>query len=134
MESTAKDIVSILGGQESLGLVSGTSLFYARMPSSPDDCVTVFDTPGAPPILTTQKNTSNYFYPGVSIMVRNTKYAEAYNLMFSILEFLHGSSQITVGSTYYALIKAVNDPQLLHYDENDRPVIFVNFEIQRRAV
>lgn len=133
MVSTAKDIVTILNGESSLGLTEATDLFYARMNDvMPQDSVVVIDTPGGPPQLTTQKNTSNYYYSGVSVQVRNSDYDTGYNLLFQILEFLHAQSQITVGTTYYALIKATNDPQLLHYDENDRPVFFVNFEVQRR--
>lgn len=132
MESTAKDIVTILDGESSLGLTSAVDLFYARMNDTPDNCVVVVDTPGGPPALTNQRNTSNYYYSGVTVWVRGTKYNTAYDTLFAILEFLHAQSQITVGTTYYALIKAVNDPQLLHYDENDRPVLFVNFEVQRR--
>ena len=132
MESTAKDILTILAGEASLDLEGTRNLFFSRMPNTPDACVVVYDTPGGPPALTNQKNTSNYYYSGISVMVRDTKYEDAYNLLFKILEFLHGSSQITIGTTYYALIKAVNDPQLLHFDENDRSVLFVNFDIQRR--
>ena len=132
MESTAKDIATILDGESSLGLTLATDLFYARIVPKPDDCVIVMDTPGGPPQLTTQKNTSDYYYSGVTVYVRSTKYDTAYASLFAILEYLHAQSQITVGTTYYALIKAVNDPQLLHYDENDRPLLFINFEVQRR--
>lgn len=133
MNSTAKDIVTILDGESSLGLTQTTDLFYARLTDGmPDDCVVVMDTPGAPPQLTNKKDTSDYYYSGVSVWVRGTKYDTAYDSLFAIMEYLHAQSQITVGTTYYALIKAVNDPQLLHYDEKDRPVLFVNFEIQRR--
>ena len=134
MESTAKDIVTMLEGESSLGLTKGTDLFYSRMNNAPDDVVVVFDTSGAPPILTYQKSTSNYHYPGVSIQVRNTKYNDAYALMQQILEYLHGESNITVGTTLYTIIKAINDPQVLHFDDNDRVIMFVNFEIQRRDV
>lgn len=133
MESTAKDIVTILDGESSLGLTSTTDLFYSRMTDGmPSEVIVVVDTPGGPPLLTLQKNTSDYYFTGVTVWARAVKYATAYNSLFAILEFLHAQSQITVGTTYYALIKAVNDPQLLHYDKNDRPVLFVNFEIQRR--
>ena len=132
MNSTAKDITTILDGESVLGLTYTTDLFFSRMPSEPADCVVVYDTPGAPPQLTYQKSTSNYYYSGVSVSVRNTSYEGAYAQLFAIMEFLHAQSQITVGTTYYALIKAVNDPQLLEFDENDRVVMFVNFDVQRR--
>ena len=65
--------------------------------------------------------------------VRNQDYEAGWDLMFAILEFLHGTSQEVIAGTYYALIKALNDPQLLDFDEgNDRARFFVNFEVQRR--
>ncbi len=134
MNPAAEDIVTMLSGESSLGLTTATDLFFSRMPDDPSDCVVVFDTPGAPPQLTYKKNTSDYYFPGVTVRVRNTDYAEAYDLMFQIMEFLHAESNITIGSTLYTLIKAMNDPQLLNYDEKDRIVMFVNFDIQRRAV
>lgn len=134
MEPTAKDIATILDTEPSLGLTLGTDLYYSRTPHSPDDCVTIVDTPGSEPMLTLQKNTSNYFYPGISIQVRATEYEDAYASLLAISEYLHAQSNITIASTYYALIKALNEPQVLHYDENDRVIMFVNFDVQRRRI
>ena len=132
MISAAKDITTILTGESSLGLTYATDLFFARMPDDPSDCVVAYDNPGSPPQLTYKKATSDYFYSSVSIQVRNTSYEGAWNQMFAILNYLHAESNITVGTTLYTLIKALNEPQLLHYDDNDRPVMVVNFDIQRR--
>lgn len=132
MISTAKDIVNIIGGETSLALTPGTDLFFSRMPDTPDSCVVVFDLAAGSPMLTMKQDTSNYYFTGVSIQVRATKYDEAWNQAFDIMQFLHAESNITVVDTYYALIKAESDPSLLEYDQHERPVIFVNFEIQRR--
>ena len=132
MNSTATDIATLLDGDTSLGLTLETDLFVGRMPNEPDDCVVVYDNPGGAPMLTLDKATSNYFYSSVYVRIRNIKYAPGWEQMFDILEFLHASSQDVVGTTYYALIKAMNDPQVLHWDDNERVIMFINFEVQRR--
>ena len=132
MISAAQDITTLLDGDTSLGLTLGTDLFISRMPNQPDDCVVVYDNPGGAPMLTYKKATSNYYYSSVSVRIRNVTYSAGWTQMFDILEFLHASSQDVVGTTYYALIKAMNDPQVLHWDDNDRVLMFVNFEVQRR--
>ena len=134
MNPASKDIAQYLAGESSLGLVLGTSLFYARMPDSPDDCVTVMDNPGDAPMLTYDKATSNYYYSSVSVRVRNTDYAAGWAVIFAILTFLHGLGQQNSvdASSYYGVVKAMNDPQVLYWDNNDRVTFFINFEIQRK--
>lgn len=134
MNPASKEICQFLEGESSLGLTFGTDLFFGRMPDSPDLCVTVMDNPGEPPMLTYKKGTSNYYYSSVSVRVRSIDYAEGWDLMFSILEYLHGLSELnsTDNSMYYALIRAMNDPQVLYWDDNDRVTFFINFDIQRK--
>lgn len=132
MNSPAKDVVKILG-DGGLGLTPGTDLVFARMPDNTDNIVSTYDGPGDPPMLTLKQSTSDYYYPSVSVRVRNKNYETGYNLMFSIYEYLHGKSNVTIGTTLYTVIRALNDPQLLLYDNNDRPVFMCNFQLQRRA-
>lgn len=133
MNSPARDIVDILDGESSLGLIKGTDLFYNRMAGTKADIVVVYDIPGNAPLLTLQKSTSDYFFPGVSIQVRDVDHDTAYSTADSIRNFLHGLSATTINSTLYMLVKAIDDIQLMKYDENDRPVLVMNFETQRRA-
>ncbi len=133
MNSAAKDIANILDGESALGLTLGTDLFHSWMPDSPDALVVVYDNPGGPPMLTYKKSTSNYYYSSVSVQARDVNVDDAYASIFAIFDFLHASSSIVEAGTYYALIKALNDPQELHRDQNDRIVMFVNFEVQRRT-
>lgn len=132
MNPASKDIATILAGESSLALTAGVDLFHIRMVPEPDDCVVVLDNPGGPPLLTLRQSTSNYYHSSVTVYVRNTDYETAWEQAFDIMTILHGKNGETVASTYYALIRAQNDPQLLRYDENDRPVVFVNYEVQRR--
>lgn len=133
MNPASKDITTLLQGESSLGLTFATNLFFSRMPDKPDDCVAVFDNPGSPPMLTYQPLLKNYFYSSVTVWVRNTDYSSAWSLLHNIVNFLHGLGNLDVGDTHYSIIKALGDPQLLHWDEGQRAVLIVNFSIQRRS-
>jgi hypothetical protein len=130
MNAVSVDIKDMLEGDSSLGLVFTTNLFIGREPSTPDDCVTIFDTPGAPPQSTLQKG-ENYYYPSIQIRVRDTKYVDAEALANDIMVSLHGRAQERWNGTLYTLVKCTTGPALLDYDENHRPRFIVNFDIQR---
>lgn len=134
MKATSFDIVQLLNLSLITldNLTTGINLFYSRMPSTPQDCVTVYDNSGPSPMLQYVKSRSNYFYENISIRARDTNYSLAMVQMQTLLTYLHGRSQDVINGTYYALIKAINTPHLLHHDENDRPVLIMNFEVQRR--
>ena len=132
MNAASTDIADILALEGSLSLTLTTNLFSSRMPDSPDAVVAVYDNPGSSPILTLDKATSDYYFSSVSIQVRDQTYAAGWAVVFSIMEFLHGLHGVVQDGTYYALIKALGDPQLLHFDKNDRPTLVINFEVQRR--
>lgn len=133
MNPASKDIATLLSEQSALALTIATNLFFSRMPDQPDDCVSVIDNPGEAPMLAQKKLSSNYHYSSVSIQVRNTDYANGWDVINDIMQFLHGHSDETINSTYYTLIRALNDPQVLAYDQNERVIFMVNFEVQRRS-
>lgn len=132
MNTPSKDIATLLNSSGDLSLVLGTDLFYSKFPANPDDCVAVFDNPGGAPLLSFQKETSDYYYSSVSVRCRNVNYDLGYAQIFSILEYLHGLHNQTINATLYTLIKAENDPQVLGWDDNDRIIFFINFMTQRR--
>ena len=137
MNSPSKDIAQLLASDSSLGLTVDTDLFYQYMPAEKAgvvgaDIVTVIDNAGGPPMLQFDKTKSDYYYPQVSVQVRNIDQDAGYAQIFAIFQYLHGSSQITLNGTDYVLIKAVSDPQLLHIDENQRRLFVCSFDIQRR--
>ena len=132
MNYTASDIVELLNDDVTVDLTEGVDLFLSRMSKTPQTCVTIYDNAGPSPMLQYVKSRSNYFYENISIRTRSTSYVLAMGQMQTLLTYLHGRSQDVINDTYYALIKAINTPHLLHYDENDRTVIIMNFEVQRR--
>ena len=132
MNAASKDIAHILDIEGSLSLTLATNLFSSRMPNTPDAVVAIYDNPGSTPLLTLDKATSDYYFSSVSIQVRDTTYQDGWDMAFAIMEFLHGSHGVIQDGSFYTLIKALNNPQLLHFDENDRPTLVINFEAQRR--
>ena len=90
MNPSSQDIKDMVDGESSLGLTFGTNLFTGIELSTPDDAVTIFDTPGSPPQLALDD--SEYNYPSVQIRVRNNSYLTGWTLINDIKALLHGKS------------------------------------------
>ena len=131
MNPASEDIKYLLEGESSLGLVFQTDLFIGTEPDMPNDCVTIFDTPGRPPQLTLTKG-EDYFYPSVQIRVRHSNYVDGYKLMHDIRTFLHGTNHETVNGTMYTLIKCSIEPSHLGQDSRKREWFVATFDLQRR--
>ena len=129
MNSPSIDVRDILVAA-GLGLVFGTNLFIGQEPTSPDNCVTIFDTPGYPPQLTLDPD-EKYDYPSIQIRVRNRSYEEAYDLISDIKTELHGLNHDEWNGTTYELIRCAQEPFPLGYDEGNRSWWVANFDIQR---
>jgi hypothetical protein len=132
MNPASEDIKDILEAESSLGLALGTDLFIGKEPADPNNCVTIFDTPGLPPQLTLAGKGEDYFYPSIQVRVRNTNYLTAYSLADSIRDVLHGLAHETWNGTLYILIQCTQGPALLDWDENNRCRFIINFNVQRR--
>lgn len=132
MNAASVDIAAMLVADGSLDLTVGDNLYVGREPDSPDNCVTVFDTPGGPPQLVLGTDGNDYYSPTVQVRVRNNDYRIGYNLAHDIMVSLHARGQETWNSTLYSVIKAMSDPAQLDWDQNDRARFVVNFELQRR--
>ena len=129
MNSPAVDIAGLLA-TAGIGTI-GTDLFISEQPSSPDSCVTVFDTGGFPP-------ESNYTYekPTVNIRVRGNRngYLNAYAVAKSIVDELHDKTNEEVDSENRIIsIWCMGDIISLGKDDNDRPQLSVNFRIHRTS-
>lgn len=130
MNPASVDIKDMLKDDSSLELTFGTNLFIGREPSSPDNCVTVFDTPGAPPLLTFARG-ENYYYPSVLIRVRNRSYQDGWTLINDIKVLLHAKNHETWNETNYGIIICSGDPAFFDWDETGRARFIANFNIQR---
>jgi len=132
MNSPSQDIKDMLVADTDLSLVYATDLFIGKEPADPKNCVTIFDTGGAPPQLTMAGKGEDYFYPSIQIRVRNTKYTTGWTLIQNIRTSLHGRAQETWNGTLYSGIFCSSGPALLDWDENHRVRFVINFNIQRR--
>ena len=109
----------------------GKNLFIGREPARPDDCVTIFDTPGFPPDRHYDPET-RYYRPSVQIRVRAREYVNAYTMITLIKESLHNLPYIAINDTVYTGIFCSQEPALLDWDENGRCRWVTTFDLQRR--
>jgi len=131
MNAPSVDIKDMLESESSLALTFASNLFIGREPTSPDDCVTIFDTPGGPP-QQTYKQGEDYFYPSIQIRVRNNNYVIGWELINNIKILLHNKSQEIWSGTLYSAIACSMEPALLDWDENGRARFVISFDLQRR--
>jgi len=131
MNACSIDIVELLESESGLGLVFAKTLFVSIEPTSPPDCVTIFDTTSIPPQL--NLTSQGYEYPSVQIRVRNKDFQTGWNLIETIKTLLHGLGNVTIGDYLYSVIYCASGPALLDFDENSRARIICNFNLQRRA-
>ena len=131
MNPASVDIKDMLEGESSLGLIFATDLFVGKEPSEPSNCVTIFDTPGYPDILTLEGD-GELYSPSIQIRVRNTSYLTGWDLANDIRAVLHGKIGETWNGSEYDFIKCTGGPFLLDWDENDRARFVINLEMKRR--
>ena len=132
MNTVIKDIASFI--EQGSDWVFGTTLFGGREPSDPDNCMTLFDTPGGGSFVPLRRDPQGrrYEYAAFQIRVRNFNYDEAVRQSNDIIDVLHALQENTVvNGTLYTLIRALDNPHLLDWDENNRARIITNFEVQR---
>lgn len=135
MKPSSVHIKDMLESESSLALTFGTDLFVGREPTSrdaQDNVVTIIDTPGGPIHLTNTKENSDYQYPTVQIRIRNNDLVTGWELAEDIVASLHGRAGETYDGVYYSLVRCTSGPAALMWDENERVVLVINFEIQRR--
>lgn len=131
MNPVSLDIKDLLESEFDLGLRFGSNLFVGREPTTPNEVVTLYDTGGLPPMQTLTKG-ENYYYDSFQVRVRAESYLRAYEIIDSIMNFLHGTTQQTINTTLYSIITCSNGPALLEWDENNRVLFICNFTTQRR--
>lgn len=120
----------MLAAESSLALTYGTDLFIGLEPSTPPDCVTIFDTPGTAKDLTLDQQ--SYGRPSVQIRVRNQGYTAGWAVIEAIETALHGRAHETWNGALYTVIRTASGPSLLEWDNNNRVKLVLNLNLQRR--
>jgi len=132
MNPVSEDIKDILLEDSSLGLAFGTNLFIGREPSLHSNCVTIFDIPGYQPQLLLAGGEAGFFNDSFQVRIRNTDYKTGYALANDIMVLLHGLEHVTYNSTLYMVIYCTSGPAMLGWDDNNRVIFIINFNLQRR--
>ena len=128
MNAPSEDVKDLLEATSALGLTFADNLFVSEMPSTPDECVAVYDTGGEDP-----ESRYTYERPTVQVRVRGDKgaYRSTYDLAQQIRDALHGLTNEETGGARYVGIWSVGDIMALGYDDNRRMVFSVNFRTHR---
>jgi hypothetical protein len=133
MNPSSIDIMHMLeasGDSSGINVTFASTIFIGKEPSTPKNCVTIYDTPGGSPYL--GLDCVGYEYPSVQVRVRNVKYLEGFRIINDIKDSLHGRAQETWNGTLYSVIYCQGSPAFLEWDDNGCAVFVCNFNIQRR--
>ena len=111
----------------------GTSILVNTMPATPDNCIAVSIYAGMAPERT--HDGSGNSRPSIQVRVRNTSAGTARTKVEQIYNYLDGTTNKTIGSTFFLGITAINSgPVPMGKDENGRTEYAWNFQtiISRR--
>ena len=130
MNAPSIDIKDWLEANSGLGLVFATNLFISREPSTPDNTVTIYDT-SAGADKPDMEGDSIIYNNSIQIRIRNKSYETGWVLADSIKDVLSPVSNITINSSKYLSIFHQNGPFVLEWDDNNRVILIMNFQIER---
>lgn len=131
MNIVTQDIKDIITNNTSL--VFGTDIFIAMEPNKPDNCVTLYDATSSP-VGIQLDGSKDIMTSTIQVRIRNLSYQNAWSQAEEIINVLHGIGQQIVNNTYYNIVRCMNGPEYLTFDNQDRVIIVTNFEIKRRTV
>jgi len=134
MNSVVEDIANMLLAESSFGFTLGDDLHLYREPPKPDNTVSIFESPGMPPVglLGSNEDTKHYERPTFTVRIRNTDPEAGFTLAYQIMQVLQARAQETWGSYFYSVIYLMSGPAMLDWDASNRIRIILNFNVQRR--
>lgn len=97
-----------------------------KMPESPDQVVTVYDTGGFTPFTKWQLD-----QPTIQVMIRGDKngYENAWNKALEVKDILLGIEPLDIDEVHWSGATMLGDIAFLKYDDSDRPLFSANFRI-----
>ena len=124
--SPAYDIATMIQASDMGFGTLQTDLFVGEMPTSPNNCIAVYDTGGYEP-----SPGMSYERPTVMIKVRNTSYDAGFTIAQQITNDFNGRHNEEYGLYRYIGIWVVNGPNALGKDDNNRNELSINLRIHR---
>lgn len=126
MKSPAHTLALYLESQAigTFGGNSGWVISVSDEPETPDDTVTVYDTPGRQPLLY-----SGVYRPEVQVRVRSGMYTDAWDKMEVIRTIFHAMTDSVVQGSHIVGVWMTSDIQSLGRDDNGRYRLTANYSI-----
>jgi len=120
---------NLLVGQDPL-LVMGVSLFGGVLPEKPTRAVALLESTSVAPIEMMGGDTGpSIERPRLQILVRDSSYANARDLVQSVYSFLQRVTMTDIQGTLYHRIASVDMPELISRDERQYPIFSCNFDV-----
>lgn len=129
MNTISLDIKDLI--ESASDFVFKQDLFVGREPTSPGNVLVIFDQPNQGPQLLYQKEESRYEYSSIQCRSRHTDYDTAMQWARICVSVLHGIGNFELNGAFYTLVRALDNPALLTWDDSNRAKVIVNFEVQR---
>lgn len=123
------DVMSYLNAA-GLGLTLGTNMYGSYLPDAPDQCVGIFEYPGAPSDFTMGSGTLPIIEETrFQIMSRDveTGYSANQNRIQAIYRSVLTVVNVTIGGTWYQRWEPIQAPFFLHRDNQVRVYHVLNF-------
>ena len=107
--SHAYELATYLASVSSLGLTMGSDLFVSSEPTSPANCVTLYDTGGVAPRQDYDGDTW-ISYPSVQVRVRNAAYLTGAKVMSDLRAVLKQIVHVSLSGTRYGGVFITSEP------------------------
>ncbi len=131
MNSAAVDTASYLASQGAgtFGGLTGWAVYVAKEPTLPDSTITVYDTAGFLP-----DPDNGVFMPGIQIRIRDSAndYRTAYSKAEEVRDILIYPTDVVLGGTTYIGWFQQGSIEQIGFDDNDRVIVVLNFNIIRQ--
>lgn len=129
MNSAAGDTATYLVAQGvgTLGGVSGWSINVSKEPTAPDTAITLYDTSGFAP-----DPDNGVYHPSLQVRIRGNGYQAVIAKAEAILAELIVPTDVVIGTTNYIGWWQQGSIESLGYDDNDRVIVVINFNITRQ--
>ena len=136
MNPVSVDIKTVLVA-EGIGTFAATSGWCINVGTeidSPSTMITLYDTPGAPPVVSFDKTKPPFERPGLQIRVRGT-YVAAYTKIQAIMTLLDGDyrEHWDSGTTRYEGVFRAGNPSHIGQDDKGRDIWVLNYRIGRES-
>ncbi len=123
MNSPAFDIAVFLEP-----LISEAVVFVNEEPVSPNNCVTIYDTGGADPMVV-----DDVYSPTIQVRVRNLDSQSAYAKQYQIRDILVAAKNQIINAVDYVAMWQQGDIISIGRDENNRYILTSNYRLMRSA-